>query len=343
MEPDEVRLLRSSSRACLTGAVFAVSPSTFSHKFSSLRGVDALAVGYLAGASVPLAAGCATSWVYPLCIALHVLGGTGIVALARARSLPPSLRVVRALYPLGLLLVLYGEVDLLVQLLHEPPGFDALVRRWDRGLFGVHLHHHLFRWLSGTAWREFFHLLYLTYYGLLVGAFVGVWWCRPRTLPRFAFVVTGMFVSFIALFVAVPVAGPLATPGVSLMTDGVFPSVVAWVYTPLTVNGIHTGAFPSSHVGMSVGVVLGLAPRRWWARLGLWGLVLGIAVSTVYGRFHYAIDAVAGVLAGGLLFVVWSRLYTAFTSRRAVAVERTDAPRRLHPAPPMVLPDEGSG
>lgn len=295
------------------------------------------------GASVPLAVGSTTSWVYPFCIALHVVGGAGIVALAQARSLPPSLRVVRALYPLGLLLVLYGEVDLLVQLLHEPPGFDALVRRWDRGLFGVHLHHHLFRWLSGAAWRELFHLLYLTYYVLLVGAYVGFWWCRPGGLSRFAFVVTGMFVSFIVLFVAVPVGGPLRTPGVSLMTDGVFPSVVAWVYAPLTVNGIHTGAFPSSHVGMSVGIVLGLAPRRWWARLGLWGIVLGIAGSTVYGRFHYAIDAVAGVVAGGLLFVAWSRFYTALKPRQTAAEEETEVSRRLHPAPPVVLPDEGSG
>jgi len=318
-----------------------VSPLASIYRFRTLRSVDILAVGYLVGTGALLVPGCTMSWVYSLCLGLHLLGGVAIVALARAPSLSPTLRAVRALYPVGMLLVLYGEVDLLVQLFHDPPGFDALVRRWDRWVFGGHPHLHLSQWLSGPVWRELFHLFYLAYYLLVAGAFLGMWWRRPSSLPRFAFVVTGMFVSFIAIFVAFPVAGPLATPGVSFMTAGLFPSIVAWVYAPLTVNGIHTGAFPSSHVGMSVGIVLGLAPRRWWMRGGLWGLVLGIAASTVYGHFHYAIDAAAGFVAGGLLYVAWNRFYEVLEGRMAVE-EGTEYPRRLRPASPAVVAEERS-
>ena len=302
-----------------------------------LRRVDELAVVYLGGTSVLFVPGCAVRWVYLLCIGLHVAAAAGLIALARARSLPPVLRAVRDLYPVLLLMVLYGEVDLIVQLLHEPPGFDALVRQWDLWLFGFHPHQHFHQWLSGPGWQEFFHLLYLSYYLLVVGAFLAVWKNQPATLPRFAFVITGMFVSFIVIFVAVPVAGPLSRPDVSLTTTGVFPGIVAQIYAPLTMNGIHTGAFPSSHVGMSVGLVLGLAPRRGWVRIALGGLVLGIAASTVYGQFHYAIDTVAGLGAGGLLYVGWARLYTVLESRPA-PVTKAEANE-----PALMLPPSSSG
>ena len=62
--------------------------------------------------------------------------------------------------------------------------------------------------------------------------------------------------------------------------------------------GIHTSVFPSGHVSSAFGVGFGLllaAPER-----KLWGgamtaLAAGIAVATVYCRYHYAVDAVAGL------------------------------------------------
>ncbi len=122
-------------------------------------------------------------------------------------------------------------------------------------------------------WWELFHLLYVSYYLLLIGSTLGVWGAAPDRLPRFAFVVTGMFVSFLAVFIAFPVAGPLPQPDVSQMTSGWFPQLVAWIYVPFRMDGIATGAFPSSHVGMSVGIACLLAPRRWTWRALLWGLV----------------------------------------------------------------------
>lgn len=294
--------------------------------------MDVLAVAYLVGASVLLVPGGTSGWIYPFCIGLHGLAAAGIVALARADSLSPFLRAVRDLYPMVLLLVLYGEVDLLVQMVHDPPGFEGIVRQWDRALFGIHPHQHFPQWLSGPGWRELFHLLYLSYYLLVFGAFFALWKRRPAALPRFSFVVVGMFVSFIAIFVAVPVAGPLASPDVSLMTTGFFPSIVAWIYAPLTVDGIHTGAFPSSHVGMSVGIALLLAPRRWWARIALGTLVLGIAVSTVYGRFHYAIDAVIGLAAGFVLYLLWTWMYGVLQPTPTPVVE---ADRKIDSSPGM--------
>lgn len=296
----------------------------------SLRRVDVLAVAFLVGGSVLFIPGCGVRWVYSFCIGLSVGTAVGIVTLARMRSLPAPLRLLRDLYPLLLLLGLYGEVDLLARLMHDPAGFDPMVQQWDRWLFGGHPHQHFSRWLSGPIWREGFHLLYLSYYLLVGAAFLYVRERRPRAFPRFAFVVTGMFVSFILVFVAFPVAGPLAT-GASLTTRGIFPWIVAHIYSPFAANGIHTGAFPSSHVGMSVGIVLLLAPRRWWARIGLGGLLLGIAASTVFGRFHYAVDTVVGFAAGGAFCLGWCWIYAAVQPEPTVATQNEEEPVWANP------------
>lgn len=302
----------------------------------SFRYVDGLAVAYLLVSGGLFLFGLGRGWVYPFCVGLHLGAVAVIVGLGRAYSLPAPLRIIRKGYPLLLLLGLYGEVDVLTRLLHEPPGFDALIRRWDLWFFGEHPHQHLDRWLAGRLWAEVFHGLYLAYYLLLIGAYLYAWRMWPTQLPRVAFVMTGIFASFIGFFVAFPVAGPLISPENALSTSGVFPRIVAWVYAPLRINGIHTGAFPSSHVGMSVAIGLLLTPRRWTGRMALAALVLGIAVSTVYGRFHYAIDAVVGLLMGGLLYALWTGLYDFLQSSpdRVAAPERAEEPTGPVPVSP---------
>ncbi len=292
----------------------------------SLVYVDGLVVGYLVLSGLILVPEVGRGGVYAWTLAAHLVVAVGIAGLWRRPPRSSLGQSVRETYPLFLLLVLYLEVDLLVQVLHTPPGYDALVRSWDAALFGGHPHDGLALWLEGRLWRELFHLLYVSYYLLLIGSYLGVWGAAPDRLPRFVFVVTGMFVSFLAVFIAFPVAGPLPQPDVSQMTSGWFPQLVAWIYVPFRMDGIATGAFPSSHVGMSVGIACLLAPRRWTWRALLWGLVGGIAVSTPYGRFHYAIDAGAGLVAGALLYLLWTTVYTRLQKRRAAVARPAGSP-----------------
>lgn len=72
-------------------------------------------------------------------------------------------------------------------------------------------------------------------------------------------------------------------------------------------SGIHTGVFPSAHVAGSFSVALALVrllPERRW--VGRFVLVVAslIAVATVYGRYHYAVDAAAGLAVACLAWVV---------------------------------------
>ncbi len=58
-------------------------------------------------------------------------------------------------------------------------------------------------------------------------------------------------------------------------------------------------AFPSSHVAAAV--VAAVCALRYWRRLGLvlTPFTIGLVLSVVYGQFHYAVDAVAGLIVAG--------------------------------------------
>lgn len=65
--------------------------------------------------------------------------------------------------------------------------------------------------------------------------------------------------------------------------------------------------FPSGHVAAATAAALAI--RRYAPRAGLVFLLvaLSIALATVYGRYHYAADALAGIVIGVAAFVLASR------------------------------------
>jgi len=82
--------------------------------------------------------------------------------------------------------------------------------------------------------------------------------------------------------------------------------------------GIHTSVFPSAHV--SGAVAAGFALRRVlgerpWLYRGVFVYSALVAIATVYGRYHFAVDAGAGVIVG----VAAAVLGGALLARRRVS------------------------
>jgi membrane-associated phospholipid phosphatase len=75
--------------------------------------------------------------------------------------------------------------------------------------------------------------------------------------------------------------------------------------------GIHTSVFPSAHVAGAFsaffGMRIALPEHKWVARFLLVMAIL-IATATVYGRYHYLADALAGFAMAVLAFLVARRL-----------------------------------
>ena len=105
----------------------------------------------------------------------------------------------------------------------------------------------------------------------------------------------------------------------------VFRDLNWWI---LGLGGIHTSVFPSGHVSSACGVAFGLLfslPER--KRYGIAASVLafGIATGTVYGRYHYAVDALAGLVVSCVVSLACACVFRwndASSTRQQDAAER---------------------
>lgn len=266
--------------------------------------------------------------VAPLMVGVHVVAA-GIPWLFG--WLPRDARGVgawiRDLYPMLFVVVVWSELGLVRELLHDGAN-DATIAAADRLLFGGHLHAAWMPAMSQVWFSELMFFVYLAYYPLVFLTPVVLLIQGRRPMARA--VTFGLAVGYLAcyaVYVLFPVDGPAHTMAryTGPLTEGFF--------YRLSVGAVHAGdslgtAFPSSHV---VGAVsMAILASRWFPRpvSALFGLeAVGVVLATVYTQNHFAIDAAAGVVAALVLqLVVAPQLEVALDRRR--------------PAPPVPpLPD----
>jgi len=79
--------------------------------------------------------------------------------------------------------------------------------------------------------------------------------------------------------------------------------------------GIHSSVFPSAHVSSAFSAAWGLMatiPERRWLGWLMAAYALSVAIATVYGRYHYGVDALAGFaisLLGLAAVLIRARVY----------------------------------
>jgi membrane-associated phospholipid phosphatase len=270
--------------------------------FSRLSLADRLTLGYLLWV-VALVITCqarVADWAW--IVALHALLAVAIIALAQGRSRHRWIEAVAAWYPLFLFGIFFEEIGRIVHAIH-PGWFDELLIAADYYLFGVHptvwIERYASYWLT-----EYMQLAYTSYLVLAVG--FGAWLWRRGRREEFATLVVASCVNYYLnymIFVLFPIESPYHTlqhlQQVEL-AGGPVTALIEWIER---YGRVHGGAFPSAHVSGSI-VVLWCAWRS-APRFGalLTPLVLSICVATIYGRYHYAVDVVAGALLG--TFATW--------------------------------------
>jgi membrane-associated phospholipid phosphatase len=260
-----------------------------------LDAVDLVLLGYLAvvtAVAVHRAPGQPECWWVA---SANVLAAVLIVLLTRPGPGRTS-RAIREIYPLLLLPVLYGELDVINRA--GAAVHDAIVQHWELALFGTQVSREWWQAAPSVLWSTVFHAAYFSYYFVVsVPAF---WFLARGNLPavrRFVLAVMTTFVVCYLVFVFFPVAGPYYA----------FPHPAAWfldnpaarlVYRTLERGSSYGAAFPSSHVAATVAAAIAAAQGS--RRLGLILLVptVLLTVGVVYCQMHYAVDALAGLAVG---------------------------------------------
>lgn len=270
-----------------------------------MRAVDRVFVAYLAVTGVLALFGGGTGLALALA---RVPVAAGVVWLGR-RPDPErrTLLFLRLAYPVLLTPLLYAELATLNQFFVQDT-LDPLVRRWETALFGTQLAMAAGEWAESFLLSETLHVGYVSYYAMVPGALLGVYLTRgPEALHRVAVATSLAFFSSYVVFILFPVAGPRYDfPRI----DGPRSLGRAYDLVHLVLEGGSSRgtAFPSSHVAASGAAVLGAGREdaRWlWLLFLPW---LALTVGTVYGRFHYGVDALAGALLAVVAVPVARRL-----------------------------------
>jgi membrane-associated phospholipid phosphatase len=258
---------------------------------------------------------------WPLLLALHttaILLAWPVPAVQRALSRAASgvRRTVRAIVdwaPLLLVPLLYKELAILNTAVHGGGYFDEMVIAWEQVIFSGQPSRD---WAAAAPrlWlSEPLHAAYLSYYFII---FVPplLLFLKGRTAEFRAGVFALMlaFFTHYIFFIYFPVQGPryLFPPPGAELANGYFYQLAHRV---LEVGSAQGAAFPSSHVGVSVAQTL--VVWRYLPRLTpvFALLTLGLALGAIYGGFHYATDAVAGILLGAAAFALAPRLARTLT------------------------------
>ena len=280
----------------------------------SLRSSEWLLLGYFVYASIFSALWGARASALVWRGGLTLAGAALVLLLARAEARTGSrfFSIVRDWLPAPLLLVAYWAVDWF-----PPP---AQRHGWE--YTWIHLDRLLLNGWGGRAVIEscgpvlpfFLELCYSLVYAIPPVSIGILYILRRRArVDRFLFTLLLGTLTTYMLLPHFPSVGPrLVFAGEDLPAfSTVFRSLNLWL---LDHYDIRASVFPSGHVtvGFSAAFAMLLAlPERKPLAWVLGALATAVAIATVYGRYHYAVDGLAGLGVSLLACALSARLHPA--------------------------------
>jgi len=233
--------------------------------------------------------------------AIHVAIAAGIVCLAwmGARSENRAVQFTRHWYPLALYIFFFEELQGLVHAIY-PGWFDRWLIQFDYNFAGVHPAAWMARFAT-PALNDFMQFSYMTYFQYLV-ILPAILYMQKQRAAFWTVMVSTAVAHYSVYVIAVlfPVESPyfaLASLNLPQLRGGAFTTTIEFIER---FGRVHGAAFPSAHVAGSM--VALLAARRykpWLFRISS-PFFLSMCVATVYGRYHYVADVLAGIVVGAI-------------------------------------------
>lgn len=294
-----------------------------------LRPHDRLTIGYLlaTGLLYPVAATGIPEW--PIFLAAHVVLAGAVGVLVRhggsvfpdCRGAAAACRIVRDFHPAFILPFLFKELYFLVPAVH-PRDLDGWLLGADRAIFGETPAIALEPLLWPVA-VEVFQLSYVSYY-LLPAAIALLFYRRGRgrAFEEFLFAAVLAYLASYAGYFLIPAIGPhrvlLGTGLAPIRGILVTAFLREWIER---LEWLQRDLFPSGHA--AIAILCMVYARRLGTGAAAWILPLGalLTLSTVYLRYHYAVDVVAAVPLG--LLAPW---FAARVFRQPAAGEGPPTP-----------------
>ncbi len=231
-------------------------------------------------------------------------------------------RFILAAFPMLIFIWMYKELASLMHVFHAG-WFDAPIIELEYWVFGVDLNLWSERFISDwmTEWMLFGYLVYIPLVPIVGAALyfrVG-----PRVLDRYLLALALAYGLSFVVTMLLPVEGPQYVFAESYTRD-LGGSFFRWLAKLLAAHAQNpTGAFPSPHAAAGTVMLLFLGRYHRPAFFVVLPLIVSFYLATVYGRYHYITDTVAGIVLATSLVSLAPRLYR-YGVRVAAAVRRPE-------------------
>lgn len=283
-------------------------------------------------------------------VPIHILGLVLVHVLITAHATRPRNKVLdflRHFYPVLLYTAFYRETGILNEMF-VPTYLDPHLIKFEQALFGFQPSLEFMGKLPYLAISELFYAAYFSYYVMIAGVGLALFLRDRRQFFHCVSVVSFVFYCCYVAYIFLPVSGPrlffkevdnfqlpaewlalgASHPYPPAVEKGVFFRIIAEIYDLFEPPG---AAFPSSHVAVALATVtfsFRYLPRIRWVHLVT---AILLCFATVYCRFHYAIDVIAGAIAAALLVPLANWLYVRTVNRLGEVPAPSPAPATAVP------------
>lgn len=276
---------------------------------TALKKIDILFLIYVAVSTLLLLFGRDPSvhlstfiWVR-LLMALTVAG----LIYADKKNFGPLLSLLRLSYPLIFSGYFYSETVFYNKFFFN--NLDPLLVDMEYGIFGMQPSLLFSDYFSNMLFSELMYFGYFSFYLLLLSFTLYLFIKRRDYFKVVTFKLTASLYLFYLIFCFIPSAGPqfyFPFPDNELPDAFFFNHVMHFIQS---VAEQPTGAFPSSHVGISI-IILILSKKiaPYYFKIS-WPFVLILILSTVYIKAHYAIDIIGGLIIVPFILYLSNILY----------------------------------
>ncbi len=267
-------------------------------------------------------------------VALHVTGMLLIHAMIRWHTCKPEaepLNFLRHFYPVLLYVYFFAETGWLNRMFVREFQ-DPAVIHWEQALFGCQPGVLFMQRFPSLLISEVLYASYFSYYLMIAGIGLAFFFRDRQQLFHYLSVLSFVFYICYTIYIFLPVIGPrvflnefseyqLPQQIMALAPDAYYPHSVKSGPFFRIMNVIYTifeapgAAFPSSHVAAATCTLyFSFRYLRKIFPAHLVAVVL-LCLSTVYGRYHYAVDVLAGLATGALLVPLGNWLYLRLGSQ----------------------------
>jgi membrane-associated phospholipid phosphatase len=225
--------------------------------------------------------------------------------------------------------IVFNSLGELIASIHATTYDDFLIAV-DHAMFGVHPTVWMERWISPTL-SALLQFAYISYYFIPLS--LGIVLIVKGRFGAFEEVLFGILLCFYLSYVGyllVPAIGPRFT--LSHLQTGdlqLYPLIETIQEALNALEKNKTDAFPSGHTAVSLMCLYYAWKEREKKLFAVFvPVVTGLLISTVYLRYHYVIDVIAGIALTGLTIALAPGLQRLLAEAPAIRAMKKSAPGR---------------